>query len=144
MTQVFVDRSKCTYKIHLVSCTDSSVDTWEFKTLTDFVDRCLALGVSPSEYAALNQISIDPYVVVDPTEFDNIVSWVQLTQGDRKSSICLKSYGDGMQEVVLRIIVNACALNDCVILDNGQLRVSYSAIRELLSEREKFNQLIAG
>ena len=144
MTQASIDRSKCTYKVHLVSYSDNSIDTWEFKTLTDFVDRCLALDISPSEYAALNQISIDPYVVVEPTEFDNIVNWVQSTQGDRKSSICFKSHGDGTQEIVLRIIVNACALNDCVILDNGQLKVSYFAIRELLSDREELNRLIAG
>ncbi len=138
------DSSKCTCKVHLVSCSDNSIDTWEFKTLTDFIERCLTLGISPSKYAALNQISIDPYVVVEPAEFDNIVSWIQLTQGDRKSSISFKSYGDGTQEIVLRIIVAPCALNDCVILDNGQLKVSYFAIRELLSDREELNRLIAG
>jgi len=144
MTQASIDRSKCTYKVHLVSYSDSSIDTWEFKTLTDFVERCLVLGISPSEYAALNQISIDPYVVVDPTEFDEIVGWVQSTQSERKSSICFKSHGDGTQEAILRVFVDACALNGCVILENGQLRVSYFAIRELLSDREKANQLITG
>lgn len=144
MTHASIDRSACVYRVHLVSYSNNSVDSWEFKTLTDFVDRCLALGISPSEYVTLNRISIDPYISVGAMEFDDLVGWVQSTQDDRKASVLFKSNNDGTQEVVLRIFVEECVLNNFLILDCNTLKIDCVSIRQLLCDREKFNQLITG